>query len=203
MFPKSLDDTVLQLQSATKAYDEAWRINFNKIKILPMPRFWEMVVLFRQEVVRRLGPKFDSRKAVDEFFRIPQAADHTAVWDGRQWLKSKSPYTFEEAVQFARTWEEVKGPLYDKLFNIIEGKGDDSYGDLLDALPLAGQKFYERCLAGKFYNCDDFIELLKAEDDKLFDTIYEGENYFEMFLEEEAKRRYVFEVEDKVVADVQ
>jgi rubrerythrin len=55
-------------------------------------------------------------------------------------------------MRFAKTYERKAASLYKPLFEVAEGRGDDSYGDLLDNLPLIGREAYEKALNGYFGN---------------------------------------------------
>lgn len=107
-------------------------------------RFWQLQLIFRQEVIRfrlQYGRSNGIEQAAREFFRKPLAADFSGI-----------EYTMEDAICFAKTWRVVSRQLYQPLFDVIEDRGDDAYGDLLDALPLTGQEVVEKSLRREFGN---------------------------------------------------
>ena len=73
------------------------------------------------------------------------------------------------AIRFVSTYVSKVAELYKPLFEVIEGYGDDGYGDLLDSFPLFGQERYELVLQGK-------IEGPSSSQGQ-------GENYFRSTLE--------------------
>ena len=104
--------------------------------------FWPMAKKFLNVVISTMCYSKESagEKAADEFMRL------AAVNDG----------DIAAAVHFALSWRHYKGKVYeagDKAgFSFC--RGDDSYGDLMDALPLMGQEVNEG-LAG-FRSLNDF-----------------------------------------------
>jgi hypothetical protein len=62
----------------------------------------------------------------------------------------------------------------------------------MDSLPLAGSLVYEQCVVKVFKNNKELIAALDFAfkgNEKLVKFVFDGENYFEMRLEEEAKNR--------------
>jgi len=95
-----------------------------------------------------------------------------------------------DALRSVVTIDKIKGELYEPLFGVTTDKGDDGYGDLLDAFFLAGPTLVNEALAGT-YTVGDEDELKKRVLDqcgaKIVDIIWNGENYFHMCLEKPAK----------------
>ena len=156
------------------SYNRAFRDYFaNKVTELPEGRFWELQAVFRGEVCTfRLayGRTNGVEQAASEFFRKPLADDF-----------GKAPrYTLDEAVRFAKSWQGWRGRLYQPLFDVVQARGDDAYGDLLDALPLAGREVIEKALASEFGNQGQLEAAVLIGCDgskKLADLILHGENY--------------------------
>jgi hypothetical protein len=82
----------------------------------------------------------------------------------------------EIAARFFLTFCQKKNALYTPLHSIVNGFGDDSFGDLVDSFILFGQERYELALQGK---------ILGSEKDQ-----YQGENYLENMLEAELVNVY-------------
>ncbi len=163
------------LNEAQIVFDKAWHKYFDEIEPLSRKRFWELMPCF----ISNLDKDFNSEKACREFVRKSEYSDES--------------YTFDEAVRFARAWDAYKSDLRNSEFsNIKFGKGDDSCGDLIDSLPLAGPEFMGRCLVGDFSGLTEFcVELAAAS--KFSKQIYNGENYFGMFLEDSVKEFFLYQ----------
>ena len=176
----SLKPSIDALLDAQKQYEKSWDAFFENVPLLEIGRFWKMVDKLKELIVERMptNSSLATDRAIDEFFRLAQT--------------EATFYTFGEAVQFAKTWDELKSKLYDVLFNIVTDKGDDGYGDLMDSLPLAGPLVYEQCVNKILKNNKDIIKSLGLAfkgDEKMVKFVFHGENYFRMRLEEEAKKR--------------
>ena len=206
---------------ARESYEKGFRAFFqDEIHLLPENHFWLLMSVFQNIVF------FDSKdtsKDPDEFFR-KALANHFSFFsqEARERVPECPKYSFMEAVQFAKTWADLKDKLYRPLFDTVEGYGDDGYGDLLDALPLCGETFIKKCLKkGSFADHDEFEGQLKktlvqfawgsdtterevrnrvcnelSPDKRMFRIVLAGENYFRMRLYEAAQERFVSEVLD-------
>jgi len=146
--------------------------------------FWPMVDEFREVVIQTMTYSKESvaEKAADEFMRKPARGRERSA-----------------AIHFALSWSHYKNKAYvagDKL-GFSFGRGDDSYGDLMDAVPLLGQEFSRKLETGWFGNLREFNEKVDATCDVagrvLKDVVLHGENYFAMSLEEAARRWVVIE----------
>lgn len=120
---------------------------------------------------------------------------------------------FDKIVPYAYSyghWKTQCGNLLDSMEQIKTDKGDDGWGDLVDGLPLLGAPFFARMQNKKFYNYDHFrkvvrktvagfvtemidtsdaatdAERIKKYSAKFCRMILDGENYFEMSLEDTA-----------------
>ena len=173
-------------RDARSQYHKVFRHYFND-QVLPLSpqRFWQLQPVFTEEVYRfrfGYGRTNGVEQAARELFRTPLAND----FHGRDGQRVPS-YTLLEATQFARTWQELKRRLYTPLFDVVDGRGDDAYGDLLDALPLACRSVVEASLAGEFGNNRGFEKAVRdacasVEMPKMADLILRGENYVGMSL---------------------
>jgi hypothetical protein len=175
-----------------RAYEQAFRAFFDDhVGHLPTDRFWELAWVLRNEVYRfrfGYGRTDGVTYAADEFFRKPYAGDF-----GSSGGSLEPTYTLDEAIQFAKTWRHVKGQFYDALFNVVENRGDDAYGDLLDALPLAGRDVSQKALDHEFANNRQFEQAVRDAcqargQGDLADLILHGENYVATALFDAASR---------------
>jgi len=123
-------------------------------------------------------------------------------------------------LRFAKTWEHVSSRLYTPLSETVD-RGGDGYGDLLDALPLAGRAFHEKAQKGYFGNEEALKEAAReglkeavtaslrsswqpkeepsadkvAKRLKQMEThVFFGENYHGMTLGEKAREVFVWEM---------
>jgi hypothetical protein len=139
-------------------------------------------------------------EALDEFVRLQLGSDTPKV-------------DYEDAIKFLVTWNDITKRLYDPLFDVIEGCGDDGYGDYLDILPLAGEKVIARALVGAYKDhkklfSDVYTSVRQEDPDDIFIKLIEGENYFSSTLEKSLKtffysycRSYYDEVELEIGKD--
>jgi len=79
--------------------------------------------------------------------------------------EKEDPYL---AIRYIKTYDIKVSALYRPLFGVIEGCGDDGYGDVLDSFPLFGRERYEKALKG---------EIVGTSEEQ-----YQGENYISMSL---------------------
>jgi len=165
------------LSEAQINFDKEWHKYFASIPLLDRKRFWELV----PHLISNLDVRdFDSKKACREFVRKSECEEN---------------YTFDEAMRFSRAWDAYKSDLHSsQMFDEINfGKSDDGYGDLIDSLPLAGAEFMGRCLVGDFAGNKDFFEAL-VQVTPFAKQIYDGENYFGVFLEDSVKEFFLYRV---------
>jgi len=112
----------------------------------------------------------------------------------------------EMALRFARTYREIRHRFSTPLFEVIQCKSDDGYGDLIDNLPLLGRDAYDQLVSGYIRQEKDVAEIVKSSvldvnplwnalgatsgipmAKKAFRFIWDGENYNAMALEDAAK----------------
>ena len=96
----------------------------------------------------------------------------------------------DAAVGLTRFEAEYKGRLYQPLFDVVKDRGDDAYGDLLDALPLAGRDLVQKSLDREFGNCRQFEQTVGGvcqDCPQLAELILHGENYVAMSLLDAAR----------------
>jgi len=174
-------------REAQEAYKTAFRDYFaNQVTELPEDRFWELQAVFRSEVVTfRFGYKRTNgvEQAAGEFFRKPLAND----------FGKYASYSLQDTISFAKTWDGWRQKLYQPLFDIVEDRGDDAYGDLLDALPLAGPGLISKALAREFGNQRQFDAGVLdgcGGNEQLAKLILHGENYVAMSLADAAQEYF-------------
>jgi hypothetical protein len=75
----------------------------------------------------------------------------------------------------------------------VQDRGDDAYGDLLDALPLAGREVIHEALASEYDNQEQFDAAVFVGCDgskQLAKLILHGENYVAMALADAAQESF-------------
>ena len=95
-----------------------------------------------------------------------------------------------DAIRAVVTIAKIKEDLYEPMADFIHDRGDDGFGDLMDAFFLAGPNIVDQVLSGEFSD-GDYNKVYKLTADqcspKITAMIWNGENYFEMNLEKPAK----------------
>jgi hypothetical protein len=186
------DDILRQanaFREARSLFDEQFMDWSRGIPPLAPEHFWPMVDQFRKVVMDTMRYTKESvgKKAANEFLRL------AAVEQG----------DIAAAVHFALSWWHYKGKAYaagDNAGFSFE-RGDDSYGDLMDALPLLGQSVNRKLTLGKFDSLREFNEQVRATcgavggpmAESLEKLVLYGENYFAMSLNEAAQKWVVIE----------
>jgi hypothetical protein len=107
-------------------------------------------------------------------------------------------FDYMDIMAFSRLHINLKNEMYKPLFDVISGRGDDSYGDLLDALILAGPAVVKRIISGSYREGEnDRVEEdirtaveKSGESEKVTKSIIHGENYVGMFLEDGLKEYF-------------
>ena len=185
-------------RAAEQNYHAAFRDYFDgEITPLPEDRFWQLQRVFVREVVTYrfgYGRSNGVEQAARELFRKPLADDFHGRGDD-----DAPRYSLREAIQFARSWRELSRRLYRPLFDVVEGRGDDAYGDLLDALPLAGREVVHKSLDHAYGNHRQFEQDVRdacGDQPRLAELILHGENYVAMALMEAAQEYFAIWCED-------
>jgi hypothetical protein len=194
----NIHETATAFRTAEQHYHVAFRDFFaNEVTTLPNDRFWQIqgafvreVVTYRFAYVRSNGVE----QAARELFRKPLGDD----FDGRDG-GAATRYSMHEAIRFARTWRELIRRLYRPLFEVIEGRGDDAYGDLLDALPLAGREVVQKSLDYAYSSHRRFERAVRdafEDQPQMAVLILHGESYVAMSLYEAGRDYFAIAADD-------
>lgn len=188
----NIRDAAQAFRAAQENYNTAFRHHFaHDIAPLPDDDFWKLHAVFVRAVVTFcFGYKRSNgvEQAARELFRKPLAGDFGGHGQG-----AVSRYTLHEALQFAKSWAALTRRLYQPLSKVVQDRGDDAYGDLLDALPLAGRDVVRQALGREYGNDRQFEQAVRdscPDCPQLAELILRGENYVGMSLED-AARDYV------------
>jgi hypothetical protein len=205
----NIHELAIAKHTADVTYHEGFRAYMDDLDCLNDDRFWDILNKFRS-LLNRKG--LSTTLAVDELFRLATETD--AVATDAELSIGQSDSTLE-TIRFAKTYRVKAAALYKPLFDVIEGRGDDSYGDLLDNLPLMGQDMYKQLIGNgeksNYGNNSVFESAVKdvilieeenrhsrkllslnALEDRMRKHILQGENYNGLRLAEQAERRFIF-----------
>jgi hypothetical protein len=198
-------------QQAKAQYDKGFRLFLHSVPPMGPDFFWPMVDKFRSAVLSAMIYRRErfAEHAADEFLRRAQFETDS----------------FAEAVHFALSWRDYKDRAYQcgDHYLFSWNRGDDGYGDLMDAVVLLGRDFNERLAAGTFnsldwfeceaeksciaaaagtaclqhFDCDGGVARTHSDRlalaRRLREVVLHGENYFAMSLEDEAQKRIATE----------
>lgn len=184
-----LSDTIMAQAAAFKEarsqFDEQFMDWSRGVPPLAPEHFWPMVDEFRKVLLDTMQYRKEGfvDSAANEFIR------RAAVNGG----------DIAAAVHFALSWGHYSRRAYacgDKAGFSFD-RGDDGYGDLMDAVPLMGQAFNDKLGLGRFHSLREFNEQVDATCDVagrvLKDVVLHGENYFSMCLKDAAQKWVVIE----------
>ena len=187
----AIEALAVEMEASNRAFEKAFVHFMNGVPLLERDKFFHIAAMYREEIVSfkfRLNRSNGVKQAAWEIFRCA--------------ICENPNYNGEELIQFAKTYDTMKSKLYKPLFDVVEGKGDDGYSDLLDNLPLVGQELYE-ALERKDYGTTRKIQAeIRAEltgmlanrkkpemlVDKMEKFIWNGENYNGMMLMDACKK---------------
>jgi len=178
-----LKNLAVERHKATERYEEAMNERIDSVKrfssVDEMKIFWSMVSLLCAEVAQRKNRGIDvSKHACREFCR-KSISEELSFLTSQDQRKVEIHISLDDIQRMLVTWREITLDLFDPLFEPAE-RGDDSYNDLLDTLPLAGEEFYQNALKKTFDSNKELHEAVgKAVNNPfLKKTILNGENYF-------------------------
>jgi hypothetical protein len=147
----------------------SFSLYLNTVPELEDDKFWAMIEDLKKEI---LGTYYSKEEKTIEKADIRLGISRF-TWNYAHGDKSDQ---MDDLLSFVKTYEVKKGALYRPLFDVIEGYGDDGYGDVLDSFPLFGRKRYEMALNGEIEG--------DSEDQ------YQGENYIRMTLEDQTFEKF-------------
>jgi hypothetical protein len=153
----------------------------------------------------RLLPVY--RGFVDQFvfgYKRIDVGVQNASWElFRQVSTGEGSWTWDEAAGFVKFYEQLDNQIGRALAHLFDYHGD-SYSDLCDSLPLAGEDVVRRCLASHpkshrprregFLEEAELREAVKALGPQWSKLILEGENYVVSALRAACKKDWLYEV---------
>jgi len=171
-----------ELRKAEGRYDTAFDHWAQTVPTLAPEYFWRVIGTLRtiwEEC------KFDPERAADEYLRRASIAGENEL---------------AAAIHFCVSYRRYAEGMRGACEHITQGweRGDDSFGDLMDSLPMAGEQVYVEVKSGDFfgYNGMDDIVLINDLESRVgeavpnaADKILHGENYWASTLEQAAQER--------------
>jgi len=158
-----------QLKRAEREIGCAYTAIMNEVAPIYYEDFWPLIDVLNKEI-KRLG----SHRLGVESFVHNAAFGHTSYYPLGS---TKKVYTtMDMTMGFVKRYEQICEDLYKPLFDVIEGFGDDGYGDILDSFPLHGRQRVEMGL--------------KGEIDGTSEDQYQGENYVRMNLNDTLTKKF-------------
>jgi len=148
-----------------KGLEISFRLHLNTLENLDNDTFWDMLADFKKEIDRTIPSEITNPSISSAKIRLAINRFIHGYFFGEE-------NDISRILRFIKTYRTMSEKLYEPLFKVVEGFGDDGYGDILDSFPLFGRKRYEAALEGKIEG--------DSEDQ------YQGENYIETSLESEA-----------------
>tara|TARA_Y100000034_G_C6865183_1_gene394246 strand:+ start:122 stop:754 length:633 start_codon:yes stop_codon:yes gene_type:complete len=180
------------LNQAQENFDKAWHIHWEE-DVIPLDegKFWEILDHF----INILVDEHDKTK-LDAIERATMELARRA-WTGQYWKGCNivvNAFDLDDVIDFTKRWDDYKERLFHILFDVVKDRGDDSYGDFIDALPLAGRDIVNKCFDELYvYKAleADIRELELIYDSGLdVDLILHGESYFSSRLKDAIKHYY-------------
>jgi hypothetical protein len=175
-------------------FNRAWiRFWFNHVSPCDEATFYRLLPIYRG--------------FVDQFvFRYKRAdvgVKH-ASWElFRQISPDEGSWTWDDAAGFVKFYEQLDNRLGRALAHLFDFHGD-SYSDLCDSLPLAGEAIVRRCLASDpksrqprregFLEERELRDAVKELGPQWSKFILEGENYVLMALLAACKKDWLYEL---------
>ena len=187
---------------ARQCYERSFRQYFEgNVDCLTEERFWQLQPVLVADVWQfrfAYGRTNGVEHAAGEFFRKPRIEDFRGL-DGEH----VPAYSLEEATRFAKTWRELTRRLYQPLFDVVRGRSDDAYGDLLDSLPLAGREVVNAALTRQFTtntHFEDSVRFACRRRKELGPFILQGENYVATALFDAAQESFSLAAAEQVTS---
>lgn len=164
---------------ATEAFKASAEQLIDKFDPIDDDSFWTYIVLLQERLLYHDRPEHFVKRACENL-----------IWE---MVHGEQPggglVGWQRGCEFLHAYRGLVSTLHRRCGEMRGlDKGDDSYGDFCDSLPLAGRKIVEALLDEEqcLWSYDRVQAELTADvhGGKLTELICEGENYFAMFLED-------------------
>ena len=161
---------------------------------ISVKRFWELHPIFFREVVNFLARGRDEvvKHAFDEVCRKVDA-DSFHQYEQREGVSQNfaiEHYGYDDLVGFMLRWRLMTDDLAEAWDGVPMNRGDDSFNDLCDSLPLMGERIIKRVINKEILSPEQLKDdvrdapLLVGVTPDIAGFVLDGENYFRMRMEE-------------------
>ena len=181
---KKLKKLAVRYAKLQRDYTRSTRTYVRDCEPMDPDDFWPALEHFAKEIQERKQYGGDA---------IKEAAHNTMIKLVNRLLTDEHLIQWLRCAKFLASYRYYANKLHLKCEDMPGvHKGDDSYGDWTDALPLAGRKVVEAILN------DDLIKYSKVNTaihyarPKLKKLIQDGENYVRMTLEDQVIERFAY-----------
>jgi hypothetical protein len=195
---KKLRNLAKRYTKINRDYEDNMREFIRTVEPMDDKDFWDVLEYFAKEVRSRMG-----YVAYNPF---KSAAHNTMIYiEGQAEALSATPVqAWEMSARFVAAYAKWTEVLSKKCWDMpgVE-KSDDSYGDWIDALPLAGHKVIFGIMEDYIANYKQVDKALDTHSPNLKERIQEGENYVLSNLEDQVIKRFSYAVaqEDRPTED--
>ena len=172
-------EQAIGLHSLRNKLKENFSLSLDRVEPFAMDddKFFEMLDVL-SGIMFKSFHKHKPKKAIDEFYRRS--------------LTGSQRFTLEEHCRFITTYKKLNSSMYRIYKDVDMNRGDDSFGDLIDSLPLAGKNIVEKVLSKELMTVEKLENAVRKEfgcDDDVYphkhaSFILDGENYIIMRLVE-------------------
>jgi hypothetical protein len=160
---KNVGEIQREINEKQEIIGKAFRAILHQSEAMEEDNFWELIENLNK-TIKRTG----NHKVGTENFMHNLVFGHSKV--------GGEDTTVEDGFSFVKAYEEMSGKLSKPLWNVIEGYGDDGYGDIIDSFLLFGKERYMKALEG----------VIEGEPDAQF----QGENYMGTHLEDDLQEKF-------------
>jgi len=179
---KKLLNLTRRYNKVTKEYRDTMHAYVQECLPMGSDPFWEYIDQLAQEIEERLPYTGNPIKSGvhNTFLKIMKVDNADTPLNA--WVR---------CAYFASAYRALVAKLYSKCFEMPGvGKGDDSYGDWVDALPLAGESVITRILSGELDKYEAVYDAVSHKRCALLELIMEGENYVQSELDKKLVKRF-------------
>jgi len=180
---KKLLNLGMRFQKARVAYHRAMFNYVREMEPMPPELFWEYLEEFAKGLRSRLA--YETGSPVQE-------AAHNLILEITRKHEGQQLEGWLVAAAFLAQYRKVKNVL-NKACNDMPGvgKSDDSYGDWIDALPLAGKQTVLAILDGSLPHYTHVDDAVQSHTPNLHNLIMNGENYIASRFEDKLVEHFV------------
>lgn len=180
-----MSERVKALARAAAEADTEYRSVFGhyilEFEPLDIEQFWGVM----SRLVKNIDSSFSVKTACHNLmctFVYSSAMSEVAGWP------DEPTPAWESAARFFARYQKITSDLCDKCWKMpgLE-RSDDGYGDLMDALPLAGREIVKGIMEDDIAN---YKQLEACVPGPLRDFILNGENYIVISLEDALRKAY-------------